>query len=75
MKVKFLGAARGVTGSCYLMEFKEHFFAVDCGLHQGNSAIDDTNWDTEIEAEDVLSRLIDSLEIRDIDVKRPISEK
>ncbi|MFO7728127.1 MAG: MBL fold metallo-hydrolase [Desulfonatronovibrio sp.] len=52
MKVKFLGAARGVTGSCYLMEFKGHFFTVDCGLHQGNRAIDYRNWDTDLYVSD-----------------------
>ncbi|MCA1743963.1 MAG: MBL fold metallo-hydrolase, partial [Desulfovibrionales bacterium] len=48
MKVRFLGAARGVTGSCYMMEVKGVRFAVDCGLHQGNSEIEKRNWDTEI---------------------------
>lgn len=48
MQVKFLGAARTVTGSCYLMETEKGvLFAVDCGLHQGNDEIDKRNWNTD----------------------------
>ena len=47
MKVKFLGAARTVTGSCYILESSRHRFAVDCGMHQGNAEIEERNWDTE----------------------------
>ena len=35
MKITFLGAARTVTGSCYLVETKKTTFLVDCGLYQG----------------------------------------
>ncbi len=48
MKIRFLGAARTVTGSCYILEAKGHRFAVDCGMHQGNAEIDKRNWNTEI---------------------------
>lgn len=48
MKVKLLGAARTVTGSCSIVEAAGHRFAVDCGLHQGSAAIDKRNWDIEI---------------------------
>ncbi len=48
MKVRFLGAARGVTGSCYMMEANGHRFAVDCGLHQGNSEVEKRNWDVGV---------------------------
>lgn len=48
MKVQFLGAARTVTGSCHIIEACGHRFAVDCGMHQGNKAIEERNFDTEI---------------------------
>jgi len=35
MKVTFLGAARTVTGSCFLVETKNKRFLVDCGMFQG----------------------------------------
>ncbi|MFZ3114390.1 MAG: MBL fold metallo-hydrolase [Syntrophales bacterium] len=47
MKIKFLGAARTVTGSCYMVEANGHRFAVDCGMHQGNAEIEKRNWDME----------------------------
>jgi len=35
MKLRFLGAAREVTGSCHWVEAGELRFMVDCGLYQG----------------------------------------
>lgn len=35
MRVTFLGAAREVTGSCYLVETADVRFLVDCGMFQG----------------------------------------
>jgi len=45
MQVQFLGAAQTVTGSCYLMQAGDVRFAVDCGMHQGNSEIEKRNHD------------------------------
>jgi metallo-beta-lactamase family protein len=43
MKINFLGAAQGVTGSCYILETGGHRFSVDCGMHQGNAEIEKRN--------------------------------
>jgi metallo-beta-lactamase family protein len=48
MKIKFLGAARTVTGSCYILETGGHRFAIDCGMHQGNAEIEKRNWEVDI---------------------------
>jgi metallo-beta-lactamase family protein len=48
MKIKFLGAAREVTGSCFIIETDNARFAVDCGMHQGGSETEKRNWDTEV---------------------------
>lgn len=45
MKITFLGAARTVTGSCYVIESEQHRFAIDCGMHQGNRVVELRNWD------------------------------
>lgn len=47
MKIKFLGAAREVTGSCFIIETDQARFAVDCGMHQGGADIETRNRDTE----------------------------
>ncbi|MDO9209989.1 MAG: MBL fold metallo-hydrolase, partial [Deltaproteobacteria bacterium] len=48
MKIKFMGAAKTVTGSCFILETGTHRLAIDCGLHQGNAAIEKRNWDIGI---------------------------
>lgn len=48
MKISFLGAARTVTGSCYVIEAAGARFAVDCGMHQGNPAIEERNRQTAL---------------------------
>lgn len=37
MRITFLGAARTVTGSCFLVETEKTKFIVDCGLFQGGA--------------------------------------
>ena len=39
----FLGAARTVTGSKYLLDFGDHRLLVDCGLFQGLKELRDLN--------------------------------
>lgn len=43
MKIKFLGAAKEVTGSCYCVETENHKFMVDCGLFQGSKELEQKN--------------------------------
>lgn len=44
MKVKFLGAAISVTGSCHLITTDKYKFLLDCGLFQGNEALEELNY-------------------------------
>ncbi len=48
MKVQFLGAARTVTGSCYMIEANGSRFAVDCGMHQGNVDVEKRNYNSRL---------------------------
>ncbi len=43
MKISFHGAARGVTGSCHLVETRGLRVLVDCGLYQGGRDIEEEN--------------------------------
>ena len=38
MKIRFLGATRTVTGSCFHLSLNERQFLVDCGMHQGKDS-------------------------------------
>jgi metallo-beta-lactamase family protein len=44
MEIRFLGADRQVTGSCYALEASGRRFLVDCGLYQERSFLD-RNWE------------------------------
>ena len=46
MKITFLGAAQTVTGSCYVIQTEHARFAVDCGMFQGSSAMEERNFET-----------------------------
>ena len=43
MKIKFCGAAEGVTGSCHLLSTENHKILLDCGQFQGGKAQDALN--------------------------------
>jgi metallo-beta-lactamase family protein len=45
LKLKFLGAAREVTGSKTLVSYMNNRFLVDCGLFQGEKELRKYNWE------------------------------
>lgn len=45
MKIKFCGAAAGVTGSCHLLTVGEHKILLDCGQFQGGKSIEALNYE------------------------------
>ena len=46
MKITFLGAAKTVTGSNFLVTLEDGTkFLVDCGMYQGRSDLEEKNYD------------------------------
>ena len=45
MKLKFCGATRTVTGSCFYVDTGEFKFLVDCGAFQGDDETDKLNYE------------------------------
>ena len=45
MFIQVCGAARAVTGSCYLVEVGDTRFLVDCGMHQGGDQEEALNFE------------------------------
>ncbi len=45
MKLKFCGAARTVTGSCYYVDTGSYKFLVDCGAFQGKDELNTLNYE------------------------------
>ena len=45
MRLKFIGAAHMVTGSCYLLQIGDDSFLVDCGMFQGAKRIRELNYE------------------------------
>ena len=44
IKLHFHGAARTVTGSCYLIETEQAKVLVDCGMFQGSRSMNQLNY-------------------------------
>jgi len=44
MRIHFLGAARSVTGSQYVVEAAQQAVMIDCGMFQGEKALREKNW-------------------------------
>jgi metallo-beta-lactamase family protein len=53
MKLKFLGGARTVTGSCFYIECNDLKILVDCGMHQGEDADEVNRAVFEFQPEDI----------------------
>ncbi|MEW6423596.1 MAG: MBL fold metallo-hydrolase, partial [Bacillota bacterium] len=44
MRIRFLGAAQMVTGSCFVLEAEAARIMVDCGMFQGPRCIRENNY-------------------------------
>jgi len=45
MQLKFLGAAKGVTGSCFSLSAKDEQILIDCGMFQGGKEMERLNYE------------------------------
>jgi len=45
MKIKFFGAAKEVTGSCYSLSTKDEKILIDCGMFQGGKDMERMNYE------------------------------
>ena len=45
MKLTFLGAAKTVTGSCFLLEANNKHILIDCGMFQGADQEENLNYE------------------------------
>jgi metallo-beta-lactamase family protein len=57
IKIRFLGATRGVTGSQYVVEANNQRVMIDCGYYQ-ERALQGRNWEPFIVAPDTLSAVL-----------------
>ena len=58
MNIHFFGAARTVTGSCFVIESETARFAIDCGMHQGSTELEERNKHTDDYAFDKLDFIL-----------------
>lgn len=58
MKLKFLGAAKTVTGSRTLVTFNHHRVLVDCGLYQGPKNLRELNWQVPPDLKNISSVIL-----------------
>lgn len=57
LKIRFLGATRGVTGSQYVVEANNQRVMIDCGYYQ-ERALQDRNWEPFKVAPDTLDAVL-----------------
>ncbi|MBP7585700.1 MAG: MBL fold metallo-hydrolase [Spirochaetes bacterium] len=58
MQIEFVGAARSVTGSCYIVKNGDFTIMVDRGMFQGNRALRDRNYLRSIHAPKEIDALL-----------------
>ena len=58
MKVEFIGGARTVTGSCYIIKNESFTIMIDCGMFQGPKPLRERNYLNLIYAPDQIDALL-----------------